>query len=138
MKSDLNHFRKRATQQFLSPFNAVIQVQRHKFGTNFPTDRQELAGQLTSFFNNFLDFRKGHVIRVPFRLVQQGQLGIPEDDLQDVVKIMGNTAGKRSQRFHFVSQQQLLLQLLLADNFGVEAADLPLKCFHLLLQIHTL
>jgi hypothetical protein len=73
---------------------------------------EQLPGQIGGAVDRFADFLqigKERLVRV---CVVQGHLGIPKDDPQHVVEIVGNAAGQPFDRLHPFDLSQLLFQLL--------------------------
>ena len=115
---DRDHFREGALQQAGDFPNRLVQLGRNRRTLHIPADRHQLLRNLFAPGRRLIDplqvFEEA-VLRV--RLFQ-AHLGIADDNLKQVIKVVRQSAGKRADGIHFLCAAQLAIQLFaLRDVF---------------------
>ena len=96
--------------QALGFLNDLFELQRNPFGRLVAAEGQNLAHQIARTAAGFVDFFQADQRVRPRRGVLLGQVHIAQNRAQDVVEIMGNTAGHGAHRLHFLRLAQLGFQ----------------------------
>ena len=111
---DRDHLGDGARQDVKGLVHDRIQRQRLEIAFDLAAEGQELAGQLAGPLGGGFDFLKRPGIQAPRRLVQKQQLRISGNGLQEVVEVVGDSAGQGADRLHFDGMDELSLQRLAA------------------------
>ncbi|MGC4116217.1 MAG: hypothetical protein QM765_16895 [Myxococcales bacterium] len=110
--SQLDGRRQRLAQQLHRRLDDGLHLQRAPVLLRAATEGEDLLDQLAGPQRHVADVAQaGADVVVPLAVGQQ-ELGVAQDDAQDVVEVVGDAAGQRAHRLHLLGLVQLLAQVL--------------------------
>jgi hypothetical protein len=110
-------------QHVLGPADHRARVHHHRAEHLLAAEREQLPRQLGGPAGGLGDGRQRRADRVGLAQQAQGHLGVPEDDGQQVVEVVGDAAGEPADRLHLLRLPQLLLEALVLGHVAGDADD---------------
>ena len=81
----------------------VVQVEGLKLNILFPSESEQLAGQIGGAFGGVGDLSETlAVFLLEMTFVRQHQLSVAVNDGEEIVEIMGDASGELANRLHFL------------------------------------
>ena len=105
---EVDVFADQASEHLLEVRQEGVEVQHLRVHDLLPAEGQELAGEAGGALRGLQDLLELAPLRLA-RLAHQ-ELGVPQDDAQRVVEVVGDAPGQAADRLHLLRLQQLRLE----------------------------
>jgi hypothetical protein len=106
---NIDHSGDGSAQKFLNLQYLPVEVHGDRLWLGFSTEREQTLYQVASVLRGMEYLLEVGILRVIPILLGQQQLRISQDNLKQVIEVMGDASGKSAYRLHLLGLKQLLL-----------------------------